>query len=350
MLSIAVKNMKNRVELPLLEPLYSTYQYQGPGSAVLVNNPSIRNWYFNEVMNLTCSRKFLAGYTTPEITVVNTFWSRNPYLENVPVPTQFINRYINSTIQEMLNLGYYVPFDKVDDYYVKGKSWYRARHFSHDGIICGYDQDEKTYCIYAYDSNWVYRKFWTPQRAFNKGRMAMEQQGISFEMCGTKPYGGIVVDFSPKTAYDKLAEYLYSDLDIYPFDGEGNVYGIIVHEYVAEYLNQLYRNAIPYDRMDRRVFRMIWEHKKVMLERICMIEQHLSMNRDISEQYKSIVAEADIMRMMYASHQLRRRDSLLPIIKKKLLTLMRCEKELLTMLVEKMEKELKNEVVDISSE
>ena len=44
-----MKKTKKKIELPLVEPLYSTYHYQGPGTAVLVNNPSIRNWYLNQV-------------------------------------------------------------------------------------------------------------------------------------------------------------------------------------------------------------------------------------------------------------------------------------------------------------
>ena len=62
-----MKKTKKKIELPLVEPLYSTYHYQGPGTATLVNNPSIRNWYLNQVMILTCTRKFLNGFTTPQI-------------------------------------------------------------------------------------------------------------------------------------------------------------------------------------------------------------------------------------------------------------------------------------------
>ena len=61
--------MNKFVELPLVPPIYSTYQHQGPGSAILANNLSIRNWYLNEVMILTCNRRFLSGFTTPGIGV-----------------------------------------------------------------------------------------------------------------------------------------------------------------------------------------------------------------------------------------------------------------------------------------
>lgn len=326
--------MNKRVELPLIEPLYKTYHYQGPGTAIINNNRSIRNWYFNQIMNLTCNRKFLSGFTTPEITIVDSSWSSNPYFDQRWISTEFTKGYINPIIRELLDKGFYVAFIGVDDYYVKNKSWYQERHFSHDGLICGYDQNDKTYCLYSYDSNWIYHKFWTPQKGFNAGRIAMRKKGAFSSICGLKVKGD-VIEFSPKTACQKIKEYLDSDLDKYPFSGEGNVYGTVVHEYIAEYVSKLYKGHIPYERMDRRVFRLIWEQKKVMLERIEMIEQNLKMNNEISDKYKLLVSEADAIRMLYASHHMKRRDSVLPIIKSKLLFLMNSEKELLTLLLEK---------------
>lgn len=334
--------MNRRVELPLLEPLYSTYHYQGPCAAIAVNNPTIRNWYLNETTDLTCNRRFLNGLTTPEITVpYSSLWDCL-YFEIIGVSSHFVGGYINRIIREMLDAGYYVVFDGIDDYYVEGKSWYKERHFNHDGLICGYDMDEKTYCLYSYDSKWLYRKFWTSQRSFNAGRIAMEKQGCyaNFYAFKAKEY---IIDFSPQTVYSKLKAYLDSDLEKYPFEGEANVYGIAVHAFIAEYVSRLYRADTPYERMDRRVFRLIWEHKKVMLERIELVQKSLGMNDAVSQRYALVVKDADKMRMLYASHHMKRRDSVLPLISKMLLKLMHDERKLLCQLVEKMERKLENE-------
>ena len=85
-----MKKMKKKIELPLVEPLYSTYHNQGPGSAILVNNPSIRNWYLNQVMILTCTRKFLNGFTTPEIGMAESSWNSNPYFDKKWYGMQFM--------------------------------------------------------------------------------------------------------------------------------------------------------------------------------------------------------------------------------------------------------------------
>lgn len=48
---------------------------------------------------------------------------------------------------------------------------------------------------------------------------------------------------------------------------------------------------------------MIWEHKKVMLERIMALETSLQIGEKCSTEYKSVVEGANTMRMLYASYQ-----------------------------------------------
>ncbi|MBE6604923.1 MAG: hypothetical protein E7639_04375 [Ruminococcaceae bacterium] len=325
--------MKKKIELPLVEPLYSTYPCQGAGTAVLINNPSIRNWYLNQVMILTCMRKFLNGFTTPEIGVVESSWVANPYLDKKWHNMQFMEGHTHFVIRKLLDEGYYVYFTGIDDYYVEGKSWYHERHFDHDGCICGYDQENKTYCIYSYDQNWIYQKFWTTQKSFDAGRKALFKKKRYGNICGIKPKGEQIA-FSHETALKKIAEYLDSNLEKYPETEEGAVYGIVVHDYIAKYVGKLYDGSIPYEKMDRRVFRMIWEHKKVMLERVKLIEDALSLDHSLSDAYTSVVREADNCRMLYAAHHMKQRNSVLPIIQKKLMSLKEKEKKLLENLLE----------------
>ncbi len=325
---------KKRIELPLIEPIYSTYHNQGAATAILVKNPSIRNWYMNQIMMLQCNRKFLSGFTTPEIKVAYATWNECPYLFQQWYDMRYLGGYSNYVIRNLIDAGYYVCFGFVDDYYVEGKSWYHQRHFSHDGCICGYDQENKTYCIHAYDVNWIYQKFWTPQKSFNAGRVAQFKEGKFGRLCGIKPKGDRIA-FSPETALGKIAEYLDSTMEKYPETGEGNVQGIVVHDYIAKYVGKLYDGSIPYEKMDRRVFRMIWEHKKVMLQRIALIEDALTLDHSVSEAYNAVVRDADHCRMLYAAHHMKQRNSVLPVIQKKLLSLREQEQTLLEQLLEK---------------
>jgi hypothetical protein len=113
-----MKKPQKKIELPLVEPLYCTYQNQGPGTAILASNPSIRNWYLNHVMILSCTRKFLNGFTTPQVSIAGSSWTQNPYLEKISYEMRFMKGYTHFVIRNLLDAGYYVCFNGIDDYYV----------------------------------------------------------------------------------------------------------------------------------------------------------------------------------------------------------------------------------------
>lgn len=333
--------MNNSVNLPIARPIYSSYHYQGNGGAVLSENPSVRNWYLNRVMNLKCSRQFLYGITSPFVSVKESSADENPYIEKIWFPMERLGSDVHRIIRRLLDDGYYVAFDCIDDYYVKGKSWYHERHFMHDGMICGYDQNDRTYTIYAYDASWVYRPFKTTQRAFEAGRSSAFAKGCYGSVCGLKVKKDIV-ELNPGEICERLKEYMSSTLDMYPLYDDEKVYGIAVHDYVAMYVNYLADQRVQYDRMDRRVFRLLWEHKKVMLERIIAVEEKLRMNREVSSQYADVVKEADNLRMMYASHNMKPRFSILLPIKDRLIELRKTEEKLLKRFIEKTEGAMKS--------
>ena len=324
--------MKKIIELPLSEPIYSTYHYQGMTTSVYVENPSIRNFYLNEIMILTCSKKFLSGYTTPEITIERSYAYANPHLERIWLDMRYLKGHSCAIVKNLLDLGYYVLFMGVDDYYLEGKSWYHTRHFRHDGGICGYNSEDKTFCIYAYDEKWIYRKFWVTQKSFEKGRKAEEKKGNPGKLYALKPKPE-QVEFDAERAIITIADYLNSNMDKYPMTDERLARGIVVHEYIAKYLDMLYDGSIPYEKMDWRIFRQIWEHKKVMLERIQNIERALDLGDELSQRYSNVVKEADNMRMLYAAHHMRQKNNVLPIIKRKLLSVTETEKEVLGIMV-----------------
>jgi hypothetical protein len=328
--------MRKSVELKIIEPIYSTYHYQGCAGAIIADNPSIRNWYLNNAVILQCDRNFLHGKNSPEVSVKDSWGWSNPCIEKKPFFPQFLGNSTNAVIRNLLDAGYYVNFIGVDDYYIEGKSWYQEKHFSHDCLICGYDQEEKTYSLYAYDKSWVYRVFKTSQKSFEAGRKAeieKENYGIFWAYKPLKDE----VKLAPKIIYKKIKEYLDSSLDQYPENINGMVYGVAVYDYIAIYLNKLFDGSIPYEKMDKRIFRLIWEHKKAMLERICAVEELLTMGHAVSDKYGELVKKADDMRMMYASHYIKRRDSVLPLIREKLIDLKEDEINILNVFISKME-------------
>lgn len=334
---------KKKVELPLIEPMFSTYHHHGTSTAILKSNPSIKNWVYNQAIGLGCGRSFLEGFTSPQADILISSHNDNPFIIKVPIAMKYLGEHTNSVIRSLIDDGFYVYFNEVDDYYMQGKSWYKENHAPHSGLVCGYDQEKKAFSIYAYDKDWRYRVFEMPQAAMDRGRIGALKRAKNPTLYGLKPKAD-KCELHVPTICMRLRDYLNSSFKKYPADihkhpasSMNRAYGIVVHDYLALYLDRLLDGSIPYDHMDRRIFRLIWDHKSVMLGRIKAVEELLMLGCQISQKYEPLVKQAEKMRMMYAIYNRRKRDSLLVEIKKLLLDLREREAPILEEFIHKAE-------------
>lgn len=325
--------MNKKVELSILDPICDTYHHIGGGQAVFKDNPSIINWYLNESISMFCNVKFLDGYTTPELYIKNAAYWENPHFDAVLLNAKFINGCTNRLIRNFLDAGYFVFFGEIDDYYIEGKTWYKTRHFSHDGLITGYDQSDKTFTIFAYDKDWKYRQFKISQKSFEKARKAMYSKASVFKWYGVKPKKH-TVELDLRRILDNLRQDLDPMCTSYSMWGEEKVCGIVVHDYIVKYFNKILDGSIPYKRIDWRVLRALWDHKKLMLLRIQAIEKALNLSNDLSVQYTKILEKTNNMRLQYMTYCGKRRDSILVSIKNNILLIRESERKIISALIE----------------
>ena len=329
-----------KIILPVCEPILSTYNYQMTQSVVAMQNPELYYWFLNQAVDLQCRNIFLRENKV--ITVVFRLFNNisvMPHIERLTVNTRFAGKNVHSLIKEMLNDGYYAEFSHVDDYYMQGKTFYKDRHFLHDGLIFGYDAEtsngkEAIYKVMAYDKNWRPGMFDMPCKCLDEAIASAAEQGIYSNITAMKAkpiksklhVGGI---------YTNIKNYLKSNLEIYPPNEGDNVYGTVVHDYIGMYMDKLRTGFIPYEERDRRTLRVIWEHKKLMTARIKAVEEFFNnanltiWGTDLSKRYqKAVEEESDKLRLLYMKYNIKRDDELLPVIAEKLAKL-KCEEEAL---------------------
>lgn len=331
-----------KVLLPYVEPMYSTYHYLASSGIPAKQNMTSDNWFYNNTVDWQCSRKFLQGFTTPEMCLhTGNIWSM-PFLEKHGITTRFARSCALELIKTMLDDGYYVAFSGVDDYYVKGKSWYKEQHFNHNGLIVGYDDEDETLAIAAYDQRWIFTVFDTPQKCFMQGLQVL---------CDKNSYGAIyavkakndIQELNLTTIYQELKKYLSSAIDHYPLKDSGFVNGIIVYDLICMYLDKLADGSIPHERRDRRVFRMIWEHKKCMFGRIKAIENQCEWDDSLSHAYAEVVALSDKIRFIYSKFVIKYSSKDLENIQLNLIKMKQLEISLLNLFLDKLDKEMPDE-------
>ena len=333
-----------KVLLPYTEPMYSTYHELASAGIAVKQNKTSDNWYYNNTVDWNCNKTFLSGHTTPELNLnMGNMWYM-PFLEKSSISTRFARRFVLDIIKTMLDDGFYVSFAGVDDYFVKGKSWYQERHYNHDGLIIGYDDEKESFSIAAYDQRWIFTVFETPQSCFAEGMKAMCDQGTYDYIHAIKVTDDIhVLDLS--TIYDQLKTYLTSNLSTYPLDSPGLVHGVMVYDYLCMYLDKLADGSIPYERKDRRIFRLVWEHKKCMFERIRAVEQKCGWENRLSASYEEVVHFSDQTRFIYSKFVLKYSSTNLERIQVLLMQIKKLESELLSEFLKGLEQELKAETL-----
>lgn len=333
--------MNNSVSLPFKVPIFATTQGAAAAGLAMIGHPTAYNQVLNQSTSLYCTRKFISGFTTPEVSVPDSGIFTYGFMARYGVNFKYSFPHCMDIIKNMLNDGLYIYYNRVDDFYLPGKSWYGTRHIYHDGVICGYDDNDKTLSIAAYDINWLYSLIRVPQECFIKGMESAFEVGQYGTFTGYKIRDNTIIDLDEKQIAQNIKEYLDSDFEKYPVNGEGGVRGTVVHDYLCIYLDKLLDGSIPYERMDWRALRPVWEHKKCMLERISAVEDKNGWDKSLSAAYAPIVEKANHIRMIYALYHRSRKDSMLIGIKKGLLEIKADEQKILKLFISRLEECLK---------
>lgn len=328
------------VFLPFTVPMFATYHYSAAAGVAFAQDSNAEKQILNQGLELVCERKFLRGYTTPLVEMWGTSLHSFSNLQRYIVHLYYAREFLDVVIHAMLDDGHYIYFDGFDDYYLPGKSWYGIRHMNHDGIISGYDDEEETYDLIAYDTDWKFRQIKIPQASLKESMDRAFEQEFYPTLTAMKPKD-TVIHLDVKGICNKMKRYLDSNLEKYPPEKDGRVNGIAVHDFIAMYIDKLLDESIPYESMDWRVMRAVWEFREGILKRLERIEQKLNLDSSVSEAYKKIVTETDRLRMLYAVCSKKRKDSLLMSVRNGILELKEQEAELLHLFVKTVEEALK---------
>ncbi len=100
-------------------------------------------------------------------------------------------------------------------------------------------------------------------------------------------------------------------LSIFTLEPGESGYGIAVHRYLILYLQRIIDGQLSKDYLDKRAFKMIFEHKAVMLECLQALENKLQWNTELSEQYKGILKIAEKLWMKCLYYEQTQRKSVL---------------------------------------
>lgn len=325
--------MNKKVHIEWEMPVFASHHYSIASEIALSTYPSAKIQMINKCVSIGCSTDFLDGYTGLDMNFYNAQPENFDNIESHKIDLRYAFKVCSKAIHKMLEDGFYIFFSGIDDYYIPGKSWYKTKHRLHDGIICGYDDRAGTYDMIAYNIDWRLCEFKVRQKDFLKSVSEGIKRYPDTYILGIKA-AEKKVEFNVLDAINQMYYFLHLKPQYTP-EYRGFIWGRATYNYFVMYMDKILDGSIPYEKMDWRPMRIVWEFRVRNLERIIAIEKAMNYDHSVSERYKTVVEESNRLRFLYAFYHKKRNDNLLRSVRNGVDELQFVERELYLELIDR---------------
>ncbi len=259
--------------LPISIPSVQTYLNHAFPFAILENNEFFRNWLFTNYTQLYTfyNRKNPTSDFKVDFYSYDGKYPKNPFLEYSRLNKDTIiagNINILDFVIEHINLNYYIEIG-IDEYYWSNKKNYMKAHFHHDNLIYGYNLYEKKLYYLGYDRDMIFGEHSVDFSEFIDSFVNNEESNLKFIKNFTSELLSVTtkyvyhdnVNFDMEIFSKYLFDFLESKNSFTSHKGmENSVFGLNIYEDLIDKINNIGK--------DMRIYRLIWEHKKVMRMRL----------------------------------------------------------------------------------
>jgi hypothetical protein len=284
--------------LPINEPMINAYPYHGHLHSILSTIEESLPWiYCNYIQLITYDinwndRPWFDFYTVDTPNVFNY----NPWLKDnvVNIKTHFLlEKNIVEQCIESIDSGFYITI-VLDDFYIPTHPNYHISHSWHEYLISGYNLAKKTFQLSGNLENFKYS---VEELDFNNLEKAFKKEELINISLVKIDKDTNIFDFNVNEVTMLLEEFLLSKDTSERYrmfetkskdQGKAKYYGIETYQYLIEHLEN---SIIRQNPIDLRAFYIIWEHKKIMVNRIIYM-QRLNLVESPS-QYLNVYIEFD---------------------------------------------------------
>lgn len=312
----------NAVQLPVLNPpLKGFLRWAYTLSITSVHEETIP-WYYSNFIQLSCTTKFLEDGRQYFIDFFrgkpNELNFNNPFLLTCSVNYTILDNLALDDwpkfFADQIRSGYYcIVF--VDEAKLSPAASYQKEPFPHHLFLYGFDWEENMFDASMFDHTGVYRNVKIPFQEFQDAAGSMRK--LLKEKL-TSDHHTYFYKYAPHSAYpfdktaaiDQLLDYVNGEthLNRINYNPDEEAFGIKVYDYLQMYFDAVEQNDSRLgDRNDARHLHVLWEHKKMMSERIGYLVEEgiISYDEELVEGYKDITKRAMKLRDQYIRHVIR---------------------------------------------
>lgn len=293
-------------------PKITCYNQHANLLSIISENDDYLPWLYNYYIQL----QFANNINHPEIGARLDFenlfeWESCPFLYFQKINRKLIQSgwgTITDFIIECIDQGYYLYFT-VDSFYIDIYDTYQRAHFIHPLLIYGYNQDERLFYVAdnCHDGKYSYEtvSFEQLTQGYDEAVKYDEEfylDGVNLVQRQKRErfYNWYhTYEFDLNLVKSSIEDYLSSTglvehgmVPLEQWKRDTLVYGMTCYQYILNYLKNL--DQYHYD---IRTFFVLFEHKKIMAERIkYMMDYHyLKEDIDLIKRFETIRASSEML-------------------------------------------------------
>lgn len=303
-------------ELSIIHPPIETYQGSSFVLGVLLSYDNVRNVYYNNYINLECSdtdrifdmnlqftNALWEDYRVKGIAEMNLFHIKN------------LSRNIfQNFLKERIDQGNYILLHRVDEYYLSYSSWFENKHYMHDAYIYGYNKD--SFYVMAYREGKL-KKNEVLYKEIENALFCLLETNEDVYFCTFRPNYAINIPIDLQNIGMEYYNYVNSLSSEKVFNDK--VYGINIYNVLIKCVDALQNIDASKAQIDFRPLRCLWEHKKVMRDRVLKLSTMVSIDVETYRLVDELEHDANIvfllMMKFVATHDKRILDKVVKRIK-----------------------------------
>ncbi len=325
---VEVSDQPRTCVLPLdEEPESCTYLFYSTRLAILQTNEKAKEWLLQYFMDL---RLF---YHKNYINFLFLEEELEQILDLAYIPYQTIEEFggILNFIRKYINAGEYCNVH-LDEFYLPVKEYFQSRHFVHENLIYGFDDEREEIYAYGMAERQQTRKYTISYKdfviAFEKGKLFSFCGASYLEQEGYAPVLLCQVSMVPEYyfSWEMMQRKLHAFVQPSPEELVGedlHVYGSDIYQWIVREL----MGETNYGMDDFRIFQLLYEQKKCVSRRMQLLKERNLIPAeylDIPSKYQEIVGDFQNMRIIYLK-QLRQEGTMDQPVKRIIHSGVRCK-------------------------
>ena len=255
-------------ELPFIFPPIETYQGDSFILGIMLAYPEYADIQYSGYINLECEKTdCLSGM---KLAFSDSLWESYRVLGlaemNMYDVSNFSKKTLCQFICERIDQGNYLLLYDVDEYYLSYSDNFKRRHFSHDTYVYGYSTD--CFQVFAYRNEHLSSFSIDKVEVINAlvSRKARKNIDKRRHFCTYRPSINGTVRADKTIIYEKIKKF-YETKGTEDSSQE-KVQGICVYDVLLNGMKSIEKGK----KIDLRPFRCLWEHKKLMKERMAYLQ------------------------------------------------------------------------------